>query len=136
MPVTTDPNTGLEIQFVTELPNIEGGLLYAGLVSAASINATVVKASKGQVYTITAYNLNAAVRYLKLYNKATTPAPATDAALLQGRIALPPAQQVYIEFESGLQFTAGIGFALVTGITDTDATAVAVSEQLVNIGYK
>lgn len=105
-------------------------------ISAASNNATVVKAGPGSVLSIVASNINAAVRYLKLYDKATTPAPATDNALLHTVIALPangaPVSHI---FPHGLQFATGISYALVTGITDTDNTSVAVSEQLINIQF-
>jgi hypothetical protein len=37
-----------------------------------------VKASAGQVYSLFVSNINAAVRYLKLYNKASAPTVGTD----------------------------------------------------------
>ena len=106
------------------------------LISALSNNATVVKAGPGSIVSIVASNINAAIRYLKLYDKATTPAPASDNALLLCVIALPAnGSPVFIAPPSGLQFAAGISFVLVTGISDTDNTSVAASEQLVNIQY-
>lgn len=105
-------------------------------VSAANNNAAVIKASAGVVYGIHINNVNAAARYLKLYNKATTPAPATDNALLKLVIPLAPSSAVQnISFPAGVAFTTGIGVALVTGIADTDNTSVAANEHMINVIY-
>jgi hypothetical protein len=47
-------------------------------ISAASANqdSQVVKASAGLVYAIQVFNINAAARYLKVYDKATAPTSA------------------------------------------------------------
>ena len=117
-------------------PAIAGVLGDVRLISAATNNATVVKAGPGSVALIVASNVNAAVRYLKFYNKATTPAPASDNTLLKLVVALPPGSvNQVIAPPCGIQFSSGISFALVTGITDTDNTAVAISEQLVYVQY-
>ena len=108
------------------------------LISAATINATVVKASEGWLCYIMASNVNAAVRYLKFYDKATTPAPASDSALLKLVVALPvtSTNPVMMDFgDNSIHFASGIAIVCVTGISDTDATAVAASEQNINLGY-
>lgn len=109
-----------------------------GLVSAANINATVVKASPGRVFMVAAANNGAAPRYLKLYDKSTTPAPATDTSLLRGAPILLPAGggQVFVSLEGFKGFTAGISFAITAGIAAADATAINANEVTVNIGYK
>lgn len=103
--------------------------------SAATNNNAVIKASQGQVYFIVAYNSNAAVRFLKLYNKATAPAPATDTPVIS--LPIPPNGGVAIEVGLGANlFPLGIGFALVTGAADNDNTSVGAADILgVNIGY-
>jgi hypothetical protein len=105
--------------------------------SAASNNATVVKASAGDVLHIHGLNATAGVKYLKLYNKATTPAPGTDNALLLGVYALAASAPFSIDFGAlGLYFPAGIGLALVTGASDTDNTGVAAGDILgLNVNY-
>jgi hypothetical protein len=106
-----------------------------GAISAATNNATVVKASAGQVYSIHACNINAAVRYLKLYNKATAPTCGTDVPVM--RIPIPASNCTpTIPFPIGAAFGTGIGFCIVTGAADTDNTATAANEQFVNITYK
>lgn len=126
--------TGSRASFLTA--NDVGGCTPGKLVSAATTNATVVKASAGQVYTFTASNTNAAVRYLKLYNKATAPTVGTDTPVQT--IALPPSGALPPQLGSpvGLSFSAGISFALTTGAADSDTNAVAASEILVNYCYK
>lgn len=110
----------------------------ARLNSAASINATVVKASAGIVGFIHAVNLNAAVRYLNLYNKATTPAPATDNALLIAKLPIPASTTgagFTLPIPNGAAFSSGISYAVVTDATDTGATAVAANEIFLWIGF-
>lgn len=114
-----------------------GGYTPYKLVSAATTNATVVKASAGTVGYISVSSVNAAARYLKMYNKATAPTVGTDVPvhtfIIPGNTAgagsnipLPP---------QGTAFSAGISFALTTEATDAGTTAVAVNEIVVNLGY-
>ena len=53
----------------------------ATLNSAATTNATNVKATAGNIYTINLSNNGAAAAYFKLYNKATAPTVGTDTPL-------------------------------------------------------
>jgi len=124
-------------QIVVPEAHTNGGATPAKLVSAASTNATSLKASAGQVYSIAAFNINAAVRYLKLYNKASAPTVGTDVPVQV--YAIPGATTgggFTLSIPVGMEFTTGIAYALTTGITDADNTGVAVSEILVNITYK
>lgn len=102
-------------------------------VSAATTNATVVKASAGKVFSIVANNQNAAVRYLKLYNKATAPTVGTDVPV--ATIALQPVSTREIALPKGWEFSTGIAFALTTEATDAGSTAVAANEHVINISY-
>lgn len=95
--------------------------------SAASNNATVAKAGEGYLHTVIGYNSNAALRYLKFYNKATVPAPATDIPFMV--IPLPPTTAFGINV-MGQYFPAGISYALVTGIAENDNTGVGAAEIL------
>lgn len=107
------------------------------LRSGASNNATTVKASAGRLFSLSATNTNATERYLKLYNKASPPAPATDNALLVGVHLIPGSSSgTNIPLPiMGLAFSTGISYALVTGSSDTDNTSVAAGEQMVNGSY-
>jgi hypothetical protein len=102
---------------------------------AASNNATNVKASAGQLYGYYAANTSAAWRYLKFYNKATAPAPATDNALLVLVVALPPAAAANVSFSTPIPFSSGIGYAVVTGISNTDNSSVTANDGIHTILY-
>lgn len=124
-------------QIVSTYAHTAGGATPYKLVSAATTNATSVKASAGTVYMITASNVNAAVRYLKLYNKASAPTVGTDTPVFT--FAIPgntagagtniPIPNV------GVNFSTGIAFALTTEATDAGTTAVAANEIVVNMAY-
>lgn len=103
--------------------------------SAASTNATVVKASAGNIHRVTVYNANAAARYLKFYNKATSPTVGTDTPVWTEY--LPATTKTTFEFPNGgLYFATGIGFAVTTGSADSDTGAVTSGDILaLNIAY-
>lgn len=103
--------------------------------AAATTNATSAKASAGTVYTIDAMNTTAAVKYLKLYNKASAPTVGTDTPVRT--IALPPSNATYrIQFPSGYYFSTGIAYALTGAAADADATALAAGDVVgLNIDY-
>lgn len=96
------------------------------LNSTASTNGTVVKASAGTLYNITASNTNAAVRYLKLYNSATVTVGTTTVALT---IPIPAGGTVTVPFGAlGMRFGTGICISTTTGAADNDTGAVAAGE--------
>lgn len=100
--------------------------------SAATNNATLVKATPGTLRQIIAYNSTAAVIYLKIFNKATAPDPAADVPLLT--LVIPPTGGFV--GDASAQFTAGIGIALVTGAADLNNTAVGAAAILgLNVLY-
>jgi len=129
----TTPGTTNAIQ---DIPATTGGLSKFHLVSAATDNATNVKGSAGQVYAITAFNLNASARYLKFHNTSGTPTAGsgvTDTFMIPGNTA---GAGLVLNIDKGIAFGTGIGITLVTGIADNNTTAVAASEIVINIYYK
>lgn len=110
------------------------GLTRHAAISAASTNATLVKASAGVLGHLSAFNTNAAARWLKLYNAASAPTAGSGTPAM--RIMVPGGGGVVLPIgPAGIRFTTGIGYTIVTGAADTDATAVAANEVAVNIGY-
>ena len=107
----------------------------ASIYRSLSVIATgaVIKATPGQIYSIHAINVNAAVRYLKIYNKATAPTEA-DTPLLT--IHLPAADSRELLFPIGIEFLAGISIRATTELADNGTTAPTASETIVNITYK
>lgn len=123
-------------QIVANYAHAAGGATPGRLVSAASTNGTVVKASAGTLYALVCMNLNAAVRYLKVYNSASVtvgtttptwtfpiPASTTGAGF---NVPIP---------DCGIAFGTGICLGITTGIADNDTGAVAANEIVVNYAY-
>lgn len=127
-PTLTVAATSAAPLYVT--PAISGniGMVPTRVNAAASINATVLKASAGNLYGYILRNRSAAEVFVKFYNKATAPAPGADSALLISTISLPAGATVQWMDSLPTRFTTGIGFVTVTGISDTDATAVAAGD--------
>ena len=118
-------------------PIVRLGAIPTKAISAASTNSTVIKSSAGTLYLCVAMSINAAPRYLKLYDKATAPTVGTDVPVQTYMI---PGSTVGAGFvvpipERGLSFVNGIGFALTTGIADNNVGAVAAGDITVNFAY-
>lgn len=97
------------------------------VASAATTNATSVKAAPGHVYGIYLGNVDAdEIRYLKLYDKASAPTVGTDVPI--ATIAIPISGQAHLSFPVGIPFSLGIAYAIVDGIADSDTTAVAAND--------
>lgn len=106
------------------------------LISTSSTNANVIKNSGGNLYSIIAIGLTSTVRYLKLYNKATTPTVGTDVPLMT--IPVPANTQgagISIPFSMGANFPLGIGVAITSGSADNDTGAVGAGDVILNITY-
>lgn len=102
--------------------------------SAATTNATLVKGSAGTLYGLLASNTAASPRYLKLYNKATAPAPGTDVPVMT--IALAASSAVSVNLGAlGHRFATGIGLAITGAAADNDATAIGASEVKALVAY-
>lgn len=116
---------------------VTGGFASIGrlLSAAASTNATSLKASAGRLYKIRGYNAAAALRYLKIYNKASAPTVGTDTPILT--IALKASDMFDIDLGSiGEYFATGIAYALTTGVADADTGVLAAADILgMNIWY-
>ena len=102
------------------------------LIAGASTNATSVKSSAGTVGMLVVSNIGAP-KYLKMYNKASAPVVGTDVPVFT--LYLPSNGAIPISVALGMRFSTGIAYALVTGIADSDATAIAASEVAVFINY-
>jgi hypothetical protein len=107
-------------QIVTPYAHTAGGATPVTYVSAASTNATLVKNSAGQIYTVICTNINASARYLKIFDKSTSPTVGTDVPV-QNYMIPGNSNGFVIALPMPLQFTSGIAFAITTGIALTDA---------------
>jgi hypothetical protein len=119
---------------VTPMPHTAGGVSNARIHAAASTNATNVKASAGQLYGWALFNTTAAIKYVKLYNSASAPTAGSGTPFLT--IMLPAGSGTNVEFTMGVPMGTGIGYTIVTGAADTDATAVAANDVTGVLLYK
>jgi hypothetical protein len=95
------------------------------LISAATTNPTVMKASAGKIIGYQLQNTTASIVYVKMHNIATTPTAGTTPVLFP--IAIPANGKAEMSFEGGLSFPTGIALTTVTGAADADATSVAAN---------
>lgn len=103
-------------------------------LSTASTNCTAVwTTSPGLLKDIIVTNTTMTTYYLKMYNKNSTPAPATDTPSL--RVGVPPQSNGngVLIWAGEMRFPLGIGFCLTGAIADTD-TSSAATGILLNFG--
>lgn len=124
---------------VNDQPATSGGLSFSAVpVSAASNNKTQAKGSAGQLYSISAQNLNAAARYLKIFNNTSAGVTMGTTAcdfqfIIPGNTA---GAGLVINFDKGIALGTGITYAITGGIATTDNTSISANEVSVLIGYK
>lgn len=105
------------------------------LTSAATTNATVVKASGGRVGKIYGSHCAATGRCLKLYNKATAPTVGTDVPVLTFYIRASTEFNFDVA-DLGVFFSNGIAYAFTAGAGDADTAPIAANDiQCLNILY-
>ena len=94
--------------------------------SAATTNAAFLKASAGMVYSVMAMNASAAVKYVRIFNKASAPTMGTDVPVMV--IAIPATSSKEITIPLGLKLSAGIAYAITNAAPAIDNTAVAAAD--------
>ena len=99
--------------------------------NANATNAVNVKASAGVLYVYDFGNNGAADAYVKLYDSAT--APTTGSGTPKLVIYVPKGGRA--QGNCNIGFTTGIGHAITGGAANSDTTAVATSQVLVNLEY-
>ena len=85
------------------------------------------------VGAIEAVNTTAAIKYLKLFNKATAPTVGTDTPFKT--YLLEPNKTLLMSYDNGLRFALGLGVAITGAAADLDTTAVAAGDVILNITY-
>jgi hypothetical protein len=110
-----------------------GGDTTFHLVSAASTNATNIKASAGKVTGWYVYNSNASARKVAFHNTAGTP---TAGANIYFSIVIPGLAAANVSFPNGIDFSTGIAITTVIELTDGGGTGVALNDLIINIYYK
>jgi hypothetical protein len=109
-------------------PRTSGGPTVHHKVSAATTNATNVKASAGQVFGWYIYNNTAAAKKVAFHNTAGSP---TAGASIYFTVVIPGGSASNVEFALGIPFGTGIAYTMVLAgatIADADASAVAAGD--------
>jgi len=130
---TVTANAGTGTMTVTVVSGATGGDSTFHLVSAASTNATNIKASAGKVTGWYVYNSNANARKVAFHNTAGTP---TAGSSIHSSIVIPGLAAANVSFPDGIDFSTGIAITTVTDLTDAGSTAVALNDLIINIFYK
>jgi len=115
---------------------LSSGLKVYKVTSLATTNAALIKPSTADLHSIIAIGLTSTVRYLKLYNKATTPIVGTDIPAIT--IPIPANTQgagIVVPFSIGINFPLGIGITITAGSADNDTVAVAAGDVIINLTY-
>lgn len=110
-----------------------GIITFHHLISAATTNATSVKASAGTIANIELTNTSASMKFFKLYNKASAPTVGTDTPILTLGIPANGARSFVPPVEWRL--ATGIAYAITGAVAVADTTAVAANDVAVSIGY-
>ena len=92
----------------------------------------VVKSIAGVVAGILITNTNVAMRFVKIYDKATAPT-AADTPVLS--IGVPGLTTLPVPIDGGLRFSNGIGARGVTEVADNGTTSNAAGEVITEISY-
>ena len=101
--------------------------------AAATTNATSLKASAGNIFSIDVYNEAAYDVFLKLYDKASAPTVGTDTPVWT--IPIGTKTGFSRDFPRGRHFSTGIAYAITKLQADTDTTAVAANDLTGTIGW-
>lgn len=105
----------------------------AKISTGSDFDATVIAQGAGRLWGSTlAYNANAAVSYVKFYDKATVPDPSGGDTPI-ARMLIPAGGTAVLNVSP--TFIAGLAYVMVTGAADTDENAVAANEIGLNIEY-
>lgn len=125
-------------QIVTDQPHSAGGCSNYTTLSTAAVLSAAVKASPGNAYSLECFNINAAARYVRLYDMTTAPT-SSDTASVAWQGVIPGAATgggFSVSWPKGKAFTTGIGIRATTGIAHNDTGALAANELTFNLSYK
>lgn len=118
--------TNTTIPAVKTLSAATNGLTYSRVNSAATTNATSLKASAGQIIGLDVFNVAAYMVFLKLYNKASAPTVGTDVPVWT--IPIAAGGGFSLDESVGEYFSTGIAYAITKLQADSDTTAVAAGD--------
>ncbi len=116
---------------VSIIPTTTGGPTLYRIMSAANTNAQLLNSGNRQVYGWYFVNNSSTAKFVKFYDKASSPTVGTDTPAFTLTIPSPGSANgagTNIAFPSGIPFTLGIGLAITGAIADSDTTAVGLND--------
>lgn len=125
---------GLRVTISTDQQTQTPGGSIHHKVSAATTNATVIKASRGKIIGFSCYNTNNSIRKVAFHNTASTPTAGTTAIVWAVVVPANGSAVVHLPPE-GIEFSSGIAYTMVTGVADSNSTAVGASELVMGVVY-
>ena len=103
------------------------------VIATATTNSTSVKTSSTKLIGWSFVNNATSTRYVKVYNKNSAPTVGTDIPV---QIISIPANSICQQtLEGGVGYASGLSYAIVTGASDTDTTAVAANDVIGSLFY-
>jgi hypothetical protein len=115
------------------LTAIAGAPSLAKVAAANTANSTLVKTGAVSLTGISLTNKSSGIIYFKFYNKATAPTVGTDVPVLV--IGLPATSTTMHHWPEGIPFSLGLGYGIVTDVTDAGTTAVAANDVVGGVFY-
>lgn len=113
-----------------------GGWDAYSAISTSAVLTAQIKGSAGRIRKITAFNVNAAARFVRIYNQTGAPA-STDAANIVWRGIIPGnTAGAGFTVELDIQCSTGIGIRASAAVADNDTTVLAANELFFNVTYK
>jgi hypothetical protein len=131
--ITNSPAVTITSGTVTTVSSVSSAIPQVGtnyfVESTAAALAAAIKGSAGNLFEITIGNPTATACYVKLYSKATAPAPASDTPLTT--IPVPANSFVNYNFGTlGKRFAIGISIGATALAAKTDTTVLAAGVQI------
>lgn len=101
--------------------------------SAATTNPTVAKASAGRIFGAQGLCAASTSRFLKIYDKATTPSESDTPVKT---LAMPAGAGFAYDWAGGYVMAAGISFRMTVGVSNSDTISVSAADVLAfNLDY-
>lgn len=114
---------------------ITDGTIPFSYISSGSTNCMLVKRGQGCLSSMAAMSVSASVRYLKLYDVDRRPIAAGIGTPLR-RYAIPASttgRGIVLAPKIPIQFYRGLAFTITGGAADSDTTAIAANEIILNL---
>jgi hypothetical protein len=102
------------------------GTTIAKVLTAATTNATLVKATSARLYGYHLSNTTAAWRYVRVYNQTTAPTVGTNSPALV--IPIAPGMSAIVDHTVPVSLGTGFSYSITAGSPDLDATVTAVGD--------